>query len=226
MLGGVGEYDAPLKGFWHVPQGTLTSEAIALEIWTRETHAVLIDVAGSYHATIQDVALAAALQERSGIATSRPPEAWLLKILAPLAQLCYRSGEPPLTALVVDRHGWVGDAYDEALRAEDQRPIEDWNTRERHAARARLECYQWAGSAPADGGVPASVRVATASGRPRVERAARASYTTASGTRPARAAKPPKAPTPKRVAASDKPIKVCPTCFMALPATGVCDNCD
>jgi hypothetical protein len=28
------------------------------------------------------------------------------------------------------------------------------------------------------------------------------------------------------VAKTDRPVAVCPTCFMALPATGVCDNCD
>jgi hypothetical protein len=30
---------------------------------------------------------------------------------------------------------------------------------------------------------------------------------------------------PPRVAATDKPVELCPTCFLALPATGVCDNC-
>jgi len=33
-------------------------------------------------------------------------------------------------------------------------------------------------------------------------------------------------PRPGRVAASDKPVKLCPRCYLALPATGVCDNCD
>lgn len=28
-----------------------------------------------------------------------------------------------------------------------------------------------------------------------------------------------------RVAASDKVYELCPTCFLALPSTGVCDNC-
>jgi len=28
-----------------------------------------------------------------------------------------------------------------------------------------------------------------------------------------------------RVAASDRPVTVCPTCYMAVPATGICDNC-
>jgi hypothetical protein len=33
-------------------------------------------------------------------------------------------------------------------------------------------------------------------------------------------------PRPTRVAASDKPVTLCPRCFIALPATGVCDTCD
>jgi hypothetical protein len=33
-------------------------------------------------------------------------------------------------------------------------------------------------------------------------------------------------PRPARVAATDKPVNLCPTCFLALPATGICDNCD
>ncbi len=28
-----------------------------------------------------------------------------------------------------------------------------------------------------------------------------------------------------RVAASDRTFTICPTCYMALPSTGVCDNC-
>lgn len=43
--------------------------------------------------------------------------------------------------------------------------------------------------------------------------------TGASATAPAR-------PAPKRrVAASDKVYTMCPTCFLALPSTGICDNC-
>jgi hypothetical protein len=91
------------------------------------------------------------------------------------------SGQPPLTSLVVGRDD---DLY---------------------AARLRLECYRWAGSAPAGGGEPAPLSVTV--------------------NKPPRAAREPKAPAPKRVAKSDKPIAVCPSCFMALPATGICDNC-
>jgi hypothetical protein len=36
-----------------------------------------------------------------------------------------------------------------------------------------------------------------------------------------------RATTSRRTTSSlDERVKVCPTCFMALPATGVCDNCD
>jgi hypothetical protein len=33
-------------------------------------------------------------------------------------------------------------------------------------------------------------------------------------------------PRPTRVAASDKPVELCPRCFIAVPATGICDTCD
>ena len=33
-------------------------------------------------------------------------------------------------------------------------------------------------------------------------------------------------PRPARVAASDKPVNLCPRCYIALPATGICDTCD
>jgi hypothetical protein len=36
----------------------------------------------------------------------------------------------------------------------------------------------------------------------------------------------PRTPTPRRVAKTDRPTATCPRCFMALPATGICDTCD
>ncbi|WP_402465559.1 hypothetical protein [Isoptericola aurantiacus] len=35
----------------------------------------------------------------------------------------------------------------------------------------------------------------------------------------------PRATRPRQAAEPEKPTPVCPTCFMALPATGVCDSC-
>ncbi len=35
----------------------------------------------------------------------------------------------------------------------------------------------------------------------------------------------PRSTTPRTPARREAPVAVCPTCFTALPATGVCDNC-
>jgi len=43
--------------------------------------------------------------------------------------------------------------------------------------------------------------------------------------RPARAARPTKPKAPAKPAKPEPVTAICPTCFMALPATGVCDNC-
>ncbi|WP_148614065.1 hypothetical protein [Nocardioides rubriscoriae] len=213
------EYQQERKGFWYEPEGRGTSEAIALETWARVAHPILEETAQGYHAVITESVLAERLKAESGINTARPHDRWLGKVLAPLAHLHHRDGYPPLTALVVDERGWVGERYDDLLRAHDELPITDAAQRERHAARARLECYQWAGSAPEDGGLPAEVVMTTR----RAPRAASASLGT---PRTPRTPKEPKVAAPKRVAATDRPVTICPRCFMAIPATGLCDNCD
>jgi len=62
------------------------------------------------------------------------------------------------------------------------------------------------------------------------ETAAAAPSVRATRTRKAAATKQPAAPKPvKKVGRPnpvDQPTQLCPTCFMALPLTGVCDNCD
>ncbi len=184
MLGQVSEYIQERKGFWYEADDIPTSETVALEAWVRVAHELLSRTAETYHAVVREAEFAEELQAASGIRTTRPYGKWLDKVLGPLARYCDATGEPPLDSLVVSPH--------------DDLP----------AARLRLECYQWAGSAPAGGGEPAPLSVTV--------------------NRPARAARAPreaKPPAPKRVAKSDKPIAVCPTCFMALPATGICDNC-
>lgn len=220
MLGDVSEYQQERKGFWYEPEGRGTSEAIALETWARVAHDVLEETATAYHRTITEADLAERLMAGTGIRTSRPHDKWLTKVLTPLAYLHHRDDYPPLTALVVDERGWVGERYDDVLRAAEQLPILVPAAREKHASAARLECYQWAGSAPEDGGFPAVVPSST--GRVRAPRAAAAPRTP-------RATKPPPEPkvvAPKKIADSDRVFNVCPTCFMAIPATGLCDNCD
>lgn len=55
--------------------------------------------------------------------------------------------------------------------------------------------------------------------------AARSSRSTTGAARPAstRAATTPRA---RAQAVTDRPVRTCPTCFLALPATGICDDCD
>ncbi|OCG72842.1 hypothetical protein [Microbacterium sediminis] len=44
--------------------------------------------------------------------------------------------------------------------------------------------------------------------------------------RPAAPAPAPRAPRARRSSEPEAPPKVCPTCFMVLPMSGVCQNCD
>jgi hypothetical protein len=47
----------------------------------------------------------------------------------------------------------------------------------------------------------------------------------AASSRRAPAAPRTRTSTPRRTAEPERPAPVCPTCFMTLPATGVCDTC-
>jgi hypothetical protein len=63
---------------------------------------------------------------------------------------------------------------------------------------------------------PPSERVpGTRASTPRTRSTAGRSTTRSTGT-----------PRPTRVAATDKPVTLCPRCFIAVPATGICDSCD
>lgn len=190
------EYEQERKGFWREPGGEPTSEVHALEAWVPAAHELLCEVAESYHAHLDLEEFAEKVQVRSLVRTSRAADRWVEKVLAPVAAWSQRQGEPSLVSLV------VADPRADGIEI----------------ARRRLACYVWAGSAPADGGVPAPL-APTRGSRSRSASTTRVS----ASTRAPRESRP--APKP-RVAASDRPVTVCPTCFMAVPATGVCDNCD
>ena len=126
--------DAERRGFWHEPDGTPTSKAIAQKEWALAAHDVLVETAGEYHAILTEDDLADRVQAQGGIHTSHAPDTWLGQTLTAVAHVCHRAGEPPLTALVVRaKDGRVGEAYDEALRVAEQRPITDSG----HAGAAR-----------------------------------------------------------------------------------------
>lgn len=170
----------------------------AEEVWAPEAHRILTRVAGTYQGLIQYGDLAEELQETTGIRTRKQVRTWLGPVLALVARGNHERGEPSLPALVVNKSdGTVGPAYDEVLRVTGDDQIDDPVAREKHAAATRLECYRWAGATlPDDGGRAAlSPRFEQIQVRLRKER---------------RAAEQP---------------NICATCFMAIPPTGVCDNC-
>ena len=170
----------------------------AEEAWGPQAHQILTRVAATYQALIDHSELAAEIQEASGIHTRRQVRSWIGPVLAHVAQLNHQRDEPPLTALVVHKaDGTVGSGYDEALRLTGVEVGDDAATREKHAAAARMDCYRWAGaSMPSGGGRPSlSPRFEQIQARQRKER---------------RAAEQP---------------NICAVCFMAIPPTGVCDNC-
>ena len=180
------------------PEEAEVTREEAEEAWTPAVHAILARVAGTYRGLIEYAELAAEAQAASGIHTRRQVRSWLGPVLERVARLNHENGEPPLTSLVVQKtDGTVGVGYDEAVRLVDGDDFADPLAREKHAAKARMDCYQWADAKmPADGGRPAlSPRFDQIHTRLRKER---------------RAAEQP---------------TICPTCHMSIPPTGVCDNC-
>jgi len=165
--------------------------------WAETAYEILVGVAGRYHAVVEYTQLGEEIQERSGVTTRTAVRNWIGPTLELVAHRCVSEGVPPLTSLVVRKDtGMVGAPYDAAMTAVGADLLDDPMQREKHAARARLECYRWADATglPADGG-----------------RAALTPKFAASAARKAKANPPA--------------TKVCPSCNMALLPTGVCDSC-
>lgn len=193
----------------------MTAEPVS---WAEAARAVLLEAAGRYRAVVTQKQLGTAVQERTGITTSRPMQQWLPDVLSRVADESQALGEPLLSSLCVTVQGSVGAAYADAVEhARGARPADP----DEHAATERLECYRhWeAAGLPADGGTP----LRTAHFTPVRKAAAR--------TPTPRAATPRKAPAAKKrttTAAAPAPasVRLCPRCFTQVPASGVCDYCD
>jgi len=167
----------------------------AQAIWAVEARAVLEQVAGSYHALITTRELADRVQEQSGIKTRKPMHRWIGGVLDPVGRECHAKDEPLLSALCVLADGTIGAGYGLAVAEIYGGDVPA--DPDMHAAEERLKCYRHFGATmPADGGRPALTR----------QVAARRS-------------------TIARRARDDIQRAVCPTCHLALPATGQCDNC-
>jgi hypothetical protein len=167
------------------------------ETWAEAAFDILGGVARKYHAVVEYTELGVQIQERSGLATKVAVGNWIGGALQLVADRCVKEGIPPLTSLVVRRdNGMVGDNYKLVLAATGADPIEVVMQREKHAAQSRLACYRWADAA----GLPAD--------------GGRAALTPRLAASAARRAK-----------ANPAPVKVCPTCNMALLPVGTCDTC-
>lgn len=183
------------------------SPKVAQPYWAKHAYEVLVETAGRYNAVITYSELADEVQQRSGLHSTTQMRNWIGGLLADLAKVNHVRSEPPLTSLVVHKDdGRVGAGYDEALRLAGEHVSDDPDERENSAAAARLECYRHWGADVPDGAVP-TVHTRTRAPRER-----------ATSTRAARPARTP-APVERRGA-------VCPTCFMEMPVSGTCPNCD
>ncbi|WP_104107286.1 hypothetical protein [Nocardioides sp. 616] len=189
---------------------TLDTETVR-ETWALAARHVLADVAREYHAVIGVAELGEAVQQRTRIRNRQPASQWVGDVLYRVAKDCVRRREPLLGSLCVGPDGRMSDWYADTVAAVRGDVVTDV---EQHAAQERLECYRTHGAElPPDGGQPALPPQ-----RPATARASRTSSSPrAAKTSPAR----PAARKPEPVAAP-----VCPRCFMVLPSTGICDNCD
>jgi len=190
---------------------------VSRETWALAARMLLEETARDYHAVVSYQELADYVQQRSRIRTKQPMRYWIGDVLFRVSKTCAEKREPLLMALCVNAAGSVGEGYQVAV--EELRGERITGDADDHAAAERLDCYRWFGAdLPPGGGEPALAPAlqATREGRsaPHTPRASRSSSRT------------PAAPRARKSAASDVVQKICPTCFMALPASGICDNCD
>lgn len=168
----------------------------AKRTWVSAARQALEGVAGSYHGVVNYGDLAEELQSVSGIRTRRMTHSWIGDVLDEVSRQCHRNGEPLLSALCVRQDGSIGAGYSIVLAEAYGGATPD--DLEMAAAEERLRCYRHFGAPmPADGGSPALT--------------------------PAIAAK-------RRVASrrawEDRKRPSCPSCHIALPASGPCEYCN
>ncbi|MET8337774.1 hypothetical protein ABZV14_33190 [Streptosporangium canum] len=136
-------------GYWRVSDDTPVTRADALEIWAREAYPLLVDLAGTYNAVITYQELAEKIQASTGITTRTILPSWIGAVLDKVAYETHHRGDPQLTALVVRADNRkVGIGHKKALKITGELPVENDQDLERHAARARLECYRHFGATP------------------------------------------------------------------------------
>lgn len=167
----------------------------ARDAWAGAARPVLLDVARDYHSVIRYKELADEVQRQSGIRTKQLIQHWIGDVLERVALDCKDRAEPILTSLVVDSSGSVGNGYASAVRTVTGATPTDADD---HAAEERLRCHRHfeAPDLPTDGGAPALT--------PQMTRRRKRTH---------RQSTPPPRP------------KICLTCYIQLPSSGLCQNC-
>lgn len=184
------------RGYWQVHDGAGVRQTEAFAIWASHAYPLLAKVAGTYRGLVVYGDLAEEIQRSSGIRSSVPFRHWIGKVLYLVVLEGHRRRDPPLTALVVHRQdGQVGEGYKAVLEVAKESPITSDLEREYHAAAARLDCYRHFGAALPPDGGSPALAPAL---QERVSR----QRPPVPATRPS-----------------------CPSCFVQLPKTGVCDSC-
>ena len=192
---------------------TVVDDAAAIEAWSRAARPVLVQVARHYGALTSPADLAEEVQALSGVRTREAPAVWVDDVLDAVAVECIARDEPWLSAFCVGVDGRMGERYRAIVGSVDSGASDI----EMHAANQRVEAHRYHGATlPVDGGRP-TLPPELAKQR------TSAPKSTTTRTRTARA----KAPAaPRRHKNPEITRAVCPTCFLQLPATGRCDNCD
>jgi hypothetical protein len=159
--------------------------------------------------------LAEEVQGVTSVRTRVPAEEWIDDVLDAVDIDCVSRDEPLLSSFCTDADGRIGARYERLVVSLDPLAARDI---EMHAATQRLEAHRYHGAImPVDGGRPALPPQLAK------QRATAPKPASTTRTRPARA----KVPAPRKPKKPELPERpVCPTCFLQLPATGRCDNCD
>ena len=192
-------------GTYRIGDGAPVTIEAAQAMWVSMARDVLVGVARRYDEVVTISRLADEVQRQSGVRTKTPTAEWIGAVLQGVSDDCARRGEPMLSALCVRDGGSIHDGYADVVEAKRGTPPVDV---EMHAAEERLSCYRHFGAElPEDGGRPKVWRRPVAPPPP---------------ARRAAAARRPSTPRKQTV---ERPVAICPTCFMQLPASGRCDSC-
>jgi hypothetical protein len=182
-------------GTYLVADDAPVDPADAQAAWIPLAREALERTAREYHGVIRYGELAEEVQEKSGIRTRQVVRSWIGDILAGVSRDCQERSEPLLSALCVQQDGTIGAGFGAALV--ESRGGPEPADLDQAAAEERLECYRYFGAQlPADGG---------------------------------RAALTPEVFKRRNVAArkarAERVRPSCPSCHIALPASGVCEYC-